>query len=330
MSEKLYAIAQANIEKSIEEVFKPENSGSYLKVLSRFRQYDYQNQLLILKQDPEARYILGVDAAKRAGMEVTSDTPKIMLLYPQITKDQAGKYKAETQVVAGISVSREIREPQATVSSVVNAARSASGFTITLGEKGDFPDKKNYYADTQARRLVIREGLEGVDFAREVISCYVEFRFARKEKNDYYTVMEQFVRLAVQDVLGVLPQKPYYPNLAAIVMQEAPADVKRAFLDELSDVSRQIADELTNPTLSFTEIAILNAVMNTDKADELTVLIKTVAETLDPGDIRDAAFGLSEKCLHLSDEALSGLYERVRRRSLTAAEPVYISYRAEE
>jgi len=70
------------LENGIKELFDSEHYKEYLKVLSKFHKYSFNNTMLIAIQNPNASYVAGYNTWKRLGRYVNKGEKGIRILAP--------------------------------------------------------------------------------------------------------------------------------------------------------------------------------------------------------------------------------------------------------
>lgn len=91
------------LENGIKELFDSEHYKEYLKVLSKFHKYSFNNTMLIAIQNPNASYVAGYNTWKRLGRYVNKGEKGIRILAPAPIKRKI----EQTVIKDGVPVTEE-------------------------------------------------------------------------------------------------------------------------------------------------------------------------------------------------------------------------------
>lgn len=190
-NEKIKALLK-RAEEGTREVFESENYRNYLTIMSKFHNYSYRNNLLILAQRPDATHVAGYSAWQKKfnrhvrrgekGIQIIGYAPKKISIEEKKTDQDGnpvigadGKPVTETSSVLVPSfipvyvydLSQTEGEPLPELvhdlndnvdayQELMDAIISVSPFPITFE---NFPGEARGYCDPVAQKIVIREGM---------------------------------------------------------------------------------------------------------------------------------------------------------------------------
>ncbi|WP_157843099.1 ArdC-like ssDNA-binding domain-containing protein [Bacillus sp. FJAT-44742] len=92
---------EKKLEKGIQEIFASEQMKEYLAFLSNFRQYSFNNTVLIFSQIPPATLVKGYHEWKKLGRYPKKGSKAIKILAPLITKKKDKETDEEKSVIYG-------------------------------------------------------------------------------------------------------------------------------------------------------------------------------------------------------------------------------------
>lgn len=78
----------ASLEKGVEDFFTSEKYGEYLKTMTKFHRYSFNNTLLIAMQRPEATLVTGYRNWQAMGIQVRKGEKGITILAPAPKKEK--------------------------------------------------------------------------------------------------------------------------------------------------------------------------------------------------------------------------------------------------
>ncbi len=180
------------LERGVKLVFNSDSYKDYLKTMSRFHNYSYNNSLLIHLQNPEASYVAGYNTWKTLGRQVKKGEKGITIISPcphtkttyvdaidpdtlQVKRDFNGdpiKEKKEitytgfkTSTVFDVSqtdgkelpkLAEELKGDVPNYMEAMEAVKAVAGVPVKFGEWND--ERKGYY-DTANKEIVIKAGM---------------------------------------------------------------------------------------------------------------------------------------------------------------------------
>ena len=233
------------IEKTVEDVFRPENIKAYLDIVANCSNMHYLNHLLIFRQYPLATDVAGIQAWNMRGRQIKKDAIPIALLYPKIALINNGEpytdeyqnllceegtntilynidpsYEADYIVVYAFDfLQTEGTTPNITHKSgdFVNRIRELTDFVIMNVPAQDIqtPGDKGFYSIIE-KEFQIQEGLSDEERDRTLLTLYTHHSYCEEIENkvdvDYcYTkVEEQLTKYCVLKYFGLSEKQPSF------------------------------------------------------------------------------------------------------------------------
>lgn len=85
------------LEQGVKDVFSSGKFEEYLKIMSKFHNYSFNNSLMIMFQNPEATHIAGYTTWKQLGRQVVKGAKAIKILAPSIYKKEIPLINKDTK-----------------------------------------------------------------------------------------------------------------------------------------------------------------------------------------------------------------------------------------
>lgn len=341
--EKLKRISELNIERSMTEITDIKNIKSYLRVVYGHPTLSYKNHLLVWKQSPQAKEIAGREAIEKAGLTITDETPRIVLLYPTFRLEKEGKireidgkpqmealteaevyevepeYSSDYQAVIGYDLgSIEGYAPKPILRrELFNRIKLASGgFTVKDADESKLSGSERGYLDFDERRFYLKRGISNDMQDRTLISLYVQEELADRRGDPMGDLLVSLVTYCLYGYFGLLKAEDDSLNVYAVTMQRMSEEVLRDFLRELSSLSTEMMLDLSENILTFDEIAIANALLRTDAFEDMHVTFWGVMQNVSDADLREEIAIFDEKLHKTVDGYLGKLNDAVKSGSL--------------
>lgn len=179
-----------NILSNVGEVLHPERYVKYLELIERFHWYSYINNLLILSQFPEAKYLAGYETWKRTALSTYNDSSRRIL-----NSEGAGK---GIKLIAPFTV-------------VTDESRSLINFVVPVydvNQVNDIPVPENDFIDLKRCNYVdIINAINFVAPYRTVFASNEDKNLSCNVKGYCNHSLQQFVvdsRLQVRALLSLL------------------------------------------------------------------------------------------------------------------------------
>lgn len=343
-------IAELNIEKSIGEVFDPKQIRGFLRVIGQFPLFDYRNQLLIWKQVPDAKVVVGKMGYESDGHVVPEGAKKVLLLSPAFSLIREGlpkvndsgevlvdsiskavvyevlpEYSSDYECVVGYDVSEDADEIPRNTEGLLNKIKLCSGYSVNEIDEAELPEGSKYgEIDIENNTFRIREGLSENMFYAELICQYVEEERKDFEADDRELCLRALAKIAVCSAFGVSyrEQSTVRANTARRQSQE----YKRDLIKDLSAFVSETVMDLSVQYLTFNEVVIANALLHEPNFSDMQIDFFTVRENIEDDYLKEQILRFTDKLFYSKEGYLEGLCEKVKDRSLYTYPPYEFEY----
>ena len=342
------------IEKTVEDVFRPENIKTYLDIVSNCINMNYLNHMLIYRQHPNATDVAGIQAWEMRGRKIKKDSIPIALLYPKIAVKSNGepytdeyqnplceadtdtvlytvdpKYEADYTVVYAFDFSQ-------TTGTVPNLSHKTGDFINRIRQLTDFlimtvpaqdiqsPGEKGYYSIVE-KEFQIREGLTDEERDRTLLSLYVHHSYCEEIENKvdidycYSKIEEQMTKYCVLKYFGLAEKQPSFIYVNKLLT--LPVEVKKKILYTVSYMSSKIIKDMIGYYLDFNETAIINSILTTSSYKELVALTEKLRPFIVDESIYLTLDCLISKLLRTKHDFLEQLYSDRENKRLFSYPP---------
>ena len=266
-----------NVESAIDKVFAGE-FPSFMRIMETFPGFDYKNQLLLWRQNPDATCVAGAEAFKVLDRTVKTDAHPIFLLYPRIELSNMEEFKSGNDADARYDLkyvpvcAYDINDTQG---SEETYERSHKNISLALENNG-FTVKQTKDEKDGPRTLVV-DGTLSYDQRRNSLirqfCTYItdegrdkDIKDNRVFEGDIETLARELIIYCVQHYFSDGSKSRDTSLMSRLdVLSSLPHDERKRFIRR---VSKDISDAirmLDEAFITFSEMAIVNAFCGCDQ-----------------------------------------------------------------
>ena len=241
------ALAYEMLETASEELNNPDSVMAYLDVQSRFDRYSVSNALLVAYQNPEATRLCDAKTWQKNHVFINKGETGIIILEPgkEYTREDGRTvtpYNAKK--VFDISQTNAKPRPQRTKTPdarvVVKAMIKTSPVPVEISNQ--LPDEVKAIYQPEAKKIFIRQGLDGDEIARLLSK---EIAFARLDKGGFNRENLEFSAQAISYI--VTSRAGFEPAPITRVSEQflsLSAKEKRAEFSQIRDHANTISNTI--------------------------------------------------------------------------------------
>lgn len=226
------------LEQGIRDVFDSSQYKEYLRVMSKFYNYSFNNVLLIAMQKPDASLVAGFSAWKNHfGRYVKKGEKGIKILAP-ISRKVKIEEKQEDGAKANMAETAENQEKEEKTKKVITGFKVVSVFDVSQTEGKEFPE---YYG---AEELAgdVENYVEFFKAVKETSPVSVGFEDIPGEAHGYYHQIEK--RIALQEGMSELQNvKTLIHETAHARLHAIDPEVPEERIDQPDQSTREVQAE---------------------------------------------------------------------------------------